>query len=227
MSSADCGRRRAGFRGQEWSTRERGSLVDSGDGPLTPPRTWRAARPFPRSRTRSIPRNWPPPSSGAAQELSGLRPHTGGFRGPPSRTQGRGSRPAGAHGARRFTRWSFLVAADLEEPPVVTKCGLERTWGSPRLGSLRRASPRAEPVKAPFLGFALVRFRGIAHPRVRGPAKPARLLGDAVRGGHRGHSATLRAARPAVQPVAAHFALPIKSLLRTRLSLTRRETTSR
>ena len=33
-----------------------------------------------------------------------------------------------------------------------------------------------------------------------------------TRAGLRGHSATVRAARPAGQPVAAHFALPIKSL---------------
>ena len=64
----------------------------------------------------------------------------------------------------------------------------------------RRLENRSEPRSCVL---ALVRCRGIGHPRVRGPAELEWLLGDDARGGLPGHSATMRAARPAVQPVAA------------------------
>ena len=64
----------------------------------------------------------------------------------------------------------------------------------------RRLENRSEPHSCVL---ALVRCRGIGHPRVRGPAELQWSLGDDARGGLPGHSATMRAARPAVQPVAA------------------------
>ena len=84
---------------------------------------------------------------------------------------------------------------DLSGPAEPSGRGLARIQ---QLEMVRRLENRSEPRSCVL---ALVRYRGIGHPRVRGRRSiEGRCLGDAARGGLGGHSATTRAARPAVRP---------------------------
>ena len=110
--------------------------------------------------------------------------------------------------------WMRQCSPTNHEMDPAAACGAGRTPGLPepaepsarwlarieQLETARRLENRSEPRS---YVLALVRCRGIGHPRVRGPAELEWSLGDDDRGGLPGNSATMRAARPAVQPVAA------------------------
>ena len=84
--------------------------------------------------------------------------------------------------------------------------------GSAGSGSLRRPArsrTRSKPRSWVSRSFDSAE---LATPAFVGRRSWSACSATTTRAGLRGHSATVRAARPAVQPVAAHFALLIKSL---------------